>query len=472
MQKLLDDLTSSFTTTCCLLQTNTVRKRRNSILSNRLAQMTAFLRSWKRKGSCSGDSWILISLKNKSGSIYVAISSKRTRNTGKSVKVLRKQKEHDFYTLLETKSLREQQRMIRFERNGKQRPGVKRLDSDKLPEYSGHFANIFSSRDGSTNTSTLNGKLKIADMPKFSEVSEFFTLTHIRGFIKSESNGKAAGCSGISTELMKPVASRVAMVLGLIAEIMYARGSVQEYSGSRILFRSLKRPTAMILKISDISLIEVPRRIIEKCMALLLKPFERGLSPMQGGFREDRSTLDQAATLHQILSTRFNDAKPTIVAFLDIKSAYDCVNRRLLWACCEKAGIPDPVIRMLSGMFDHNRSRVVVDGVEGEWFPCSVGVMQGSSLSPLLYALYIDELPITLHSKFSSLPLGTTSVNSILYADDIALVASQGIRCKACLITVSNLLRRGGLNGEYRNARCSSLIPQLAMCRCPCKGIC
>ena len=168
-------------------------------------------------------------------------------------------------------------------------------------------------------------------------------------------------------------------------------------------------------------------------LALLLKPFERGLSPMQGGFREDRSTLDQAATLHQILSTRFNDAKPTIVAFLDIKSAYDCVNRRLLWACCEKACIPDPVIRMLSGMFDHNRSRVVVDGSEGEWFQCSVGVMQGSSLSPLLYALYIDELPITLHSKFSSLPLGTTSVNSILYADDIALVAESGSTMQSML---------------------------------------
>ena len=80
---------------------------------------------------------------------------------------------------------------------------------------------------------------------------------------------------------------------------------------------------------------------------------------------------------------------------------------------------------MLSGMFDHNQSRVVVDGFEGEWFPNQIGVMQGSSLSPLLYALYIDGLPKMLLSNFPSIPLGNSKLNSILYADDIALVAES-----------------------------------------------
>ena len=116
---------------------------------------------------------------------------------------------------------------------------------------------------------------------------------------------------------------------------------------------------------------------------------------------------------------------PTLVAFLDIKAAYDSVDRQLLWAGCRRAGIPDPVIRMLGGMFDHNMSRVVVDGRAGTWFPNHVGLMQGSSLSPFLYALFIDDLPKQLLRDFPSLPLGNARVNSILYADDIALVAAS-----------------------------------------------
>src|ERR1700738_2435964 len=103
----------------------------------------------------------------------------------------------------------------------------------------------------------------------------------------------------------------------------------------------------------------------------------------------------------------------------------DSVDRQLLWACCKRAGISDLVIRMLSGMFDHNMSRVVIDGCVGEWFPNSVGLMQGSSLSPFLYALFIDDLPLNLLSHFPSLPLGDSRINAILYADDIALISES-----------------------------------------------
>ena len=140
--------------------------------------------------------------------------------------------------------------------------------------------------------------------------------------------------------------------------------------------------------------------------------------------------MDQAAVLQQIMSRRHREGKATIVAFLDIKAAYDSVDRRLLWECCERAGISDMVIRMLRGMFDHNRSRVVIDGFVGEWFPNLIGLLQGSSLSPLLYALFIDDLPKLLLSQFPAIPLGDITVNSILYADDIALVVEIR-RCHA-----------------------------------------
>ena len=129
VQKLLDDLTSSFTT---------------ALLSSAEKHCKEKKKFDPFKSTCSDDSMLKeleekrIMLRRQLDSCFaqeqIRISIRRSlkqadKEYGKRIKVLRKQKEHDFYTLLETKSLREQQRMIRFERNGKQRPGVKKIAS-------------------------------------------------------------------------------------------------------------------------------------------------------------------------------------------------------------------------------------------------------------------------------------------------------------------------------------------------------
>ena len=352
------------------------------------------------------------------------------RAFAKRVKALLEQKQRDFYDDLETKTLGEQQRMIRFERNRSQRTGARMLHPERLHEYSQHFGAMFSFRRDFTYDeppSTLpSQKTNILNDTEYNAVSLHLSPPMIEWIIRQERNGKAAGCSGVSAELMKPVAPAVAAVLSLVAEIMFCTGLCPEsFKKSNVLPVPKKANSSDIKDFRPISLTEVPRRIIEKCLALLLKPYEQQLSPMQGGFREHRSTLDQAATLQQTMTARYRMGMPTLVAFLDIKAAYDSVDRQLLWAGCKRAGISDPVIRMLGGMFDHNMSRVVVDGRAGTWFPNHVGLMQGSSLSPFLYALFIDDLPKQLLRDFPSLPLGDARVNSILYADDIALVAGS-----------------------------------------------
>ena len=153
---------------------------------------------------------------------------------------------------------------------------------------------------------------------------------------------------------------------------MFCTGLCPEaFTKSNVLPVPKKTNSADIKDFRPISLTEVPRRVIEKCLARLLKPFQDKLSPMQGGFREHRSTLDQAAVLQQIMTTRYKESKPTLVAFLDIKAAYDSVDRQLLWTACKRAGISGSVIRMLGGMFDHNVSRVVVDGSGRDLVPKS-----------------------------------------------------------------------------------------------------
>ncbi|KAL1929637.1 hypothetical protein VTP01DRAFT_1775 [Rhizomucor pusillus] len=65
-------------------------------------------------------------------------------------------------------------------------------------------------------------------------------------------------------------------------------------------------------------------------------PIYKKASPtdaMQGGFRKLRGTLDQALCLAEICQLlRMNHKINPVLAFLDIKSAYDTANRNLIWA--------------------------------------------------------------------------------------------------------------------------------------------
>ena len=380
-------------------------------------------------------------------------------------KDLKRNRQIRYYDSLEAKSLGEQQRMIRFAKNRNQRLGAKMLRPEKLPEYSKYFSSMFNFRDGfvygqAVGAATMREKVRLLSEEEYQDISMYFAPAIIDRFVARARSGKAAGCSGVGAELVKPVISAVAPVLSLIAEIMFRTGLCPEsFQKSNIIPVPKKTNSDNIKDFRPISLTEFPRRLIEKCLALLLTPFEHRLSPMQGGFRQRRSTLDQVAVLQQIVSSRYELKKPTVITFLDIKAAYDSVDRQLLWACCKEAGISDHVIRMLSGMFDHNTSRVMIDGHEGAWFSNHVGLMQGSSLSPLLYAIFIDSLPKLLLSKFPAVPPGNTSVNSILFADDIALVAESADTMQQMLDCCTQFARN--MHFHWGTQKCEVLLSRV-----------
>src|SRR6478735_9216975 len=77
-----------------------------------------------------------------------------------------------------------------------------------------------------------------------------------------------------------------------------------------------------------ISLTSIFRKLLEKCLYPILRNQSPPLDISQGGFRTARSSLDQVQCLVEICSIlrRKHNCFPTL-AFLDIKSAYDTVDR-------------------------------------------------------------------------------------------------------------------------------------------------
>ena len=80
------------------------------------------------------------------------------------------------------------------------------------------------------------------------------------------------------------------------------------------------------------------------------------------------------------------------------------------------------------GLFDDNRAYVAVNGSQSEFFPLLSGVLQGSPLSPILYALFIDDIVSELNSM-KALPgasrLGGRLFRCLLYANDIVIFSND-----------------------------------------------
>jgi hypothetical protein len=119
--------------------------------------------------------------------------------------------------------------------------------------------------------------------------------------------------------------------------------------------------------------------------------------------------------------------KPLTMAFLDIKAAYDTVDRNQLWHLTLQKGTSTKLVNAMASLFNEFRSCILVGNTRSPVFNNSAGLLQGSSLSPLLYSFFINSLAGELRDMDPEAMVLTNGlhVNCLLYADDIELFSHK-----------------------------------------------
>jgi len=160
------------------------------------------------------------------------------------------------------------------------------------------------------------------------------------------------------------------------------------------------------------------------------------ISEQQFGFIPGRSTTDAVFALRQ-LGEKYREGQRNLhCVFIDLEKAFDRVPREELWNCLREKKVPENYVRIVQDMYNDSSTAVRCVNSLSESFAVSVGVHQGSALSPLLFAIVMDCLTKDIHHE---------TPWDMMFADDIVLCTETKEEAERRLEEWRNALERRGM---------------------------
>ena len=122
----------------------------------------------------------------------------------------------------------------------------------------------------------------------------------------------------------------------------------------------------------------------------LIKEVEdKGILPEnQVGFRRGRATMNNIFVLEHLIQMAKERKKKLYAIFIDLKAAFDTVNRNKLWEIVKKVGISEYLIERIVELYYETKVRVRVNEELTEEFWTEIGLRQVCLLSPIFFRTY------------------------------------------------------------------------------------
>ena len=251
-----------------------------------------------------------------------------------------------------------------------------------------------------------------------------FTNEDILKIIRSLNPNKAHGFDDISIRMIQICDTVVLKPMAMIFKNCLSHGIFpNDWKKSNVVPIHKKGDKQELKNYRPISLLPIFGKIFERIIYNSLYSFVESnnlLCTNQSGFRSADSCVNQLLSITHLCYQSF-DYNPSLEAraiFLDISKAFDKVWHEGLVFKLECIGVEGQLLKLLESFLNNRYQRVLLNGQSSNWSPIKSGVPQGSILGPLLFLIYINDLPDNLIST-AKLFADDTSIISIVHDVDI-----------------------------------------------------
>ena len=243
-----------------------------------------------------------------------------------------------------------------------------------------------------------------------------FTKEDVIQACESINKKKSCDAYGLSQAVVISDADLIAPMIAHIANCCLQEGTCPELTKVARVIPVYKEKGENFLysNYRPISLIPVLSKILEKLIHNKLSDFlvrYQILFKSQYGFQKGRNTAQATLDFLKTVETALQENEYAIGIFCDLSKAFDTLDHETLLNKLEHYGIRGKWLSWLKSYLSNRKQYVDFNGKTSSHQPITVGVPQGSILGPLLFLIYINDLPASLQKLIA-----------VLFADDTNLV--------------------------------------------------
>ncbi len=260
-------------------------------------------------------------------------------------------------------------------------------------------------------------------------------ITEIVSIVAQLAPKTSSGYDEMSVKLLKTIINEIADPLCHVVNRSFLLGLIpDELKIARVTPIFKAGDKTQLVNYRPISILPALSKIFERLMYNRLSAFldkYNILTPNQFGFRKNRSTADAVINLSDYVTNILDSSHSVLGHFIDVSKAFDSINHTVLLHKLWNYGVRGVAHKWFADYFANRKQFVQDNNMKSHLHHVECGVPQGSILGPLLFLIYVNDLP-SVSSKSRIL----------LFADDTTVLTpfSDPIADNAFLQTEINVI--------------------------------
>lgn len=269
------------------------------------------------------------------------------------------------------------------------------------------------------------------------------TVNEVLLALKKMKPGKTPGVDGVSIEFFKSLPiSAIEIITSLFNDILFYETTPSSWSEIILTLLHKKGDKSNPSNYRGIALCNCISKLFTLILSDRLEAWASRnniVNETQNGFRRRRSCIDNIYVLQSVIHFTLRLSKGQVFAlFIDFKRAFDSISHSLLWRKLYDLGVSLKFIRILKNLYDSAFFRVRVNNKYSKEIRVTEGVLQGESLSPLIFILFISDFEKFLRAeKLEGVNIdGMIDLLLLLYADDAVALTNTPVQMRKLLTAI------------------------------------